>query len=84
MDKGFRAMVKESGTIPTKFSAAFQVRFSSTTYYIHSAVWSGMDKNALEYAVECGRNPGGEWGPLVSVHGGREKSKDMVTKGRRA
>lgn len=68
MDKGFRAMISETGKIPARFFQAFGLEWHSSTYYTHHGVWSSMDGEALAYAVRCGHNTGGDWAALVRRH----------------
>ncbi|KAJ7172105.1 hypothetical protein C8R46DRAFT_1032221 [Mycena filopes] len=65
MDTAFKAMSQHTGNIPERFAKAFGLQWHSSTYYTHYAVWSGMDRDALSYAVQCGHNSGGYWHSLV-------------------
>ncbi|KAF8130473.1 hypothetical protein K438DRAFT_1788707 [Mycena galopus ATCC 62051] len=77
MDTGFKTMAAMAGTIPKKFTETFKVSWASSTYYTHHNIWATMDRDALVYAVQCGRGAGGNWQTLVNLYGkGKAKANN--------
>ncbi|KAK6992713.1 hypothetical protein R3P38DRAFT_139879, partial [Favolaschia claudopus] len=61
MDVAFKTMASQSGTVANRFRNTFHLPFVRTTYYTHYNAWREMEADALAYAVQCGRNAGGNW-----------------------